>query len=255
MSDVPSRTRPGNEHTVLHTLFIADLHLSGKRPHIIHLFRTFLKNEARQADALYILGDLFEAWLGDDAVPPDMVDVLHDISHLTKSGVPVYVMVGNRDFLLGAEFETMTGCTLLPDPGIVNLYGTDTLLMHGDTLCTDDVDYQAFRKQVRNPQWQQAILARSIEERIQIAREARAESRARTREKSNDIMDVNAQAVENAFRTHGVTRLIHGHTHRPSVHESIVDNKAVTRIVLGDWYDKASILRVTAGTTELTTPG
>jgi len=237
----------------LHTLFIADLHLSGERPHIVHLFRAFLNKEARQADALYILGDLFEAWLGDDAVPPDMVDVLHDINHLTKNGVPVYVMVGNRDFLLGAGFETMTGCTLLPDPSVVNLYGTDTLLMHGDTLCTDDVDYQAVRKQIRSPQWQQAILAKSIEERIQIAREARAESRARTREKSDDIMDVNVQAVENAFRAHGVNRLIHGHTHRPAVHESTIDNKTMTRIVLGDWYDRASVLRVTADATELMT--
>ncbi len=236
------------------TLFIADLHLSGERPHIIRLFRDFLRKEARQADALYILGDLFEAWLGDDAVPPDMVDVLHDINHLTKNGVPVYVMVGNRDFLLGTKFENMTGCMLLPDPSVVNLYGTDTLLMHGDTLCTDDIDYQAIRKQIRSPQWRQAILAKSIEERVKIAREARAESRARTREKSNDIMDVNTQAVENAFRTHDVNRLIHGHTHRPAVHESIINDKAVTRIVLGDWYNKASVLRVTTDTIELTTP-
>jgi len=238
----------------LSTLFIADLHLSGERPHIIYLFRDFLKKEARQADALYILGDLFEAWLGDDAVPADMVDVLHDINHLTKNGIPVYVMVGNRDFLLGAEFENMTGCTLLPDPSVVNLYGTDTLLMHGDTLCTDDVDYQAIRKQIRSPQWRQAILAKSIEERTQIAREARAKSRARTREKSDGIMDVNAQTVENAFRTHDVNRLIHGHTHRPAVHESTINDKAVTRIVLGDWYNKASVLRVTTDTIELTTP-
>jgi len=236
------------------TLFIADLHLSGERPHIIRLFQDFLKKEARQADALYILGDLFEAWLGDDAVPTEMVTVLHDINTLTKSGVPVYVMVGNRDFLLGTAFENMTGCTLLPDPSIVTLYGTDTLLMHGDTLCTDDEDYQIIRKQIRSPQWRQTILAKPIKERMQIARAARAESQARTREKSDEIMDVNAQAVENAFRTHGVNRLIHGHTHRPAVHESTIDNKTVTRIVLGDWYDKASILQVTADTAELTTP-
>ena len=238
----------------MNTLFIADLHLSGERPHIICLFRDFLKKEARQADALYILGDLFEVWLGDDAVSADMIDVLHDINRLTKNGIPVYVMVGNRDFLLGAEFENMTGCTLLPDPSVVNIYGTDTLLMHGDTLCTDDVDYQTIRKQIRSPQWRQGILAKSIEERVQIAREARAESRARTREKSDGIMDVNAQAVENAFRTHNVNRLIHGHTHRPAVHESIINDKAVTRIVLGDWYNKASVLRVTTDTIELTTP-
>lgn len=237
------------------TLFIADLHLSGERPGIIRLFQTFLKDEASRAEALYILGDLFEAWLGDDAVQPDMVDVLTDIKQLTESGVPVYVMVGNRDFLLGEEFENMTGCTLLPDPSIINLYGTDTLLMHGDTLCTDDVDYQAFRKQVRNPQWQQVVLAKPIAERIKIAHEARVESRARTAEKSEAIMDVNAQAVENAFREHGVSRMIHGHTHRPEIHEITVDNRPVTRIVLGDWYAQASILRVTADNIMLTPPG
>lgn len=236
------------------TLFIADLHLSEERPNIIRLFQTFLKEEASHADALYILGDLFEAWLGDDAVQPDMADVLADIRHLTGSGVPVYVMVGNRDFLLGAEFEKMTGCKLLPDPSIINLYGTDTLLMHGDTLCTDDVEYQAFRQQVRNPAWQQAVLAKPIEERIKIAREARAESRARTAEKSEDIMDVNAQAVEDTFREHGVSRMIHGHTHRPAVHEIMVDNKPVTRIVLGDWYAQASVLRVTADDITLSPP-
>ncbi len=234
------------------TLFIADLHLSGERPNIIRLFQTFLKEEASQAEALYILGDLFEAWLGDDAVQPDMLDVLADIKHLTENGVPVYVMVGNRDFLLGTVFEKMTGCTLLPDPSIINLYGTDTLLMHGDTLCTDDVDYQAFRKQVRNPQWQKAVLAKPIEERIKIAREARAESRARTAEKSEEIMDVNAQAVAGAFREQGVSRMIHGHTHRPAVHEICVDNQAATRIVLGDWYAQASVLRVSADNITLT---
>lgn len=234
------------------TLFIADLHLSGERPNIIALFQTFLKQEARNADALYILGDLFEAWLGDDAVQPDMADVLNGIAELTKSGVPVFMMVGNRDFLIGAEFETMTGCTLLPDPSVIRLYGTDTLLMHGDTLCTDDVDYQAFRKQVRNPEWQKAVLAKSVDERIKIAREARAESHARTAEKSETIMDVSPQAVERVFREHSINRMIHGHTHRPAVHELTIDNKTVTRIVLGDWYEQTSVLRVTADNTTLT---
>jgi UDP-2,3-diacylglucosamine hydrolase len=183
-----------------------------------------------------------------------MVDVLRDLKQLTASGVPVYVMLGNRDFLLGSEFEKMTGCTLLSDPSIINLYGTDTLLMHGDTLCTDDVDYQVFRKQVRNPEWQKAVLAKSIEERVKIAREARAESLIRTAEKSEAIMDVNAQAVENIFREYGVSRIIHGHTHRPAVHEITVDNKPVTRIVLGDWYEQTSVLRVTADAVTLTTP-
>lgn len=226
------------------TLFISDLHLTEERPEIITLFRTFLREEAAQADALYILGDLFEAWLGDDAVLPSMQVVLDELSTLSKNGVPTFVMVGNRDFLLGEQFEKMTGCKLLPDPSVINLYGTDTLLMHGDTLCTDDVEYQAFRKQVRNPAWQSAVLAKTIDERIAMAREARAESKARTQEKSEDIMDVNAETVNEAFREHGVIRLIHGHTHRPAIHQLRLGEKTVTRIVLGDWYDQSSVLRI-----------
>lgn len=233
------------------TLFISDLHLTEERPKIIALFRTFLREEAAQADALYILGDLFEAWLGDDAVLPSMQPVLGELSTLTKKGVPVFVMVGNRDFLLGEQFEKTTGCKLLPDPSVINLCGLDTLLMHGDTLCTDDVDYQAFRKQVRNHAWQSAVLAKSIDERIAMAREARAESKARTQEKSEDIMDVNADAVSEAFRKHNISRLIHGHTHRPAIHQLTVDNKPVTRIVLGDWYDHSSVLRICGKNVEL----
>ena len=233
------------------TLFISDLHLTEERPEIITLFQAFLREEAAQADALYILGDLFEAWLGDDAVLPSMQPVLDELSMLTKSGVPVFVMVGNRDFLLGEQFEKMTGCKLLPDPSVINLYGTDTLLMHGDTLCTDDLDYLEFRKQVRNPAWQSAVLAKTIDERIAMAREARAESKARTQEKSEDIMDVNAEAVNEAFREHDVTRLIHGHTHRPAIHQLTVDGVSVTRIVLGDWYDQSSVLRVNENGVEL----
>ncbi|HEC18435.1 MAG TPA: UDP-2,3-diacylglucosamine diphosphatase [Gammaproteobacteria bacterium] len=237
------------------TLFIADLHLSTERPEIIALFLRFLEQEATQAEALYILGDLFEAWLGDDAVQPELQEVLTGLKKLTESGVPVFVMVGNRDFLLGETFEKMTGCTLLDDPSVVDLYGTPTLLMHGDTLCTDDVDYQAFRQQVRTPQWRKAVLAKSIAERLQMAREARAQSQAHTREKSAEIMDVNAQAVEDAFRQHGVRRLIHGHTHRPAVHELSVDGKNTTRIVLGDWYQQTSVLKVTADDFSLTPAG
>ena len=236
------------------TLFISDLHLSAERPDIIQLFRAFLREQAPRADALYILGDLFEAWLGDDAiaVQPEMREVLEALAELTQSGVPVYVMVGNRDFLLGSEFEKLTGCKLLTDPSVVNLYGTDTLLMHGDTLCTDDVDYQQFRSQVRTPQWREMVLAKSIEERIQMAREARAQSQAHTKNKTEEIMDVNAQAVAEAFETHAVSRLIHGHTHRPAIHQISINEKPATRIVLGDWYTQASSLRVTADGFELT---
>lgn len=233
------------------TLFISDLHLTEDRPKIIALFQKFLHEEAAQADALYILGDLFEAWLGDDAVQPGMQPILDELAWLTGTGVPVFIMVGNRDFLIGKRFEEMTGCQLLPDPSVINLYGTDTLLMHGDTLCTDDVDYQQFRKHVRNPAWQNAVLAKSIEERIAMAREARAESQARTQEKSEEIMDVNADAVREAFREHGVSRLIHGHTHRPAIHPLTVDETPVTRIVLGDWYDQSSVLRISENNVKL----
>ncbi|MBL1275648.1 MAG: UDP-2,3-diacylglucosamine diphosphatase [Ectothiorhodospiraceae bacterium] len=227
-------------------LFISDLHLTEQRPNIIALFQQFLREEAAQAEALYILGDLFEAWLGDDAVTPDMQTILDGLAQLTAANVPVYVMVGNRDFLLGEPFEKNTGCKLIPDPSIINLYGTDTLLMHGDTLCTDDVDYQKFRIQVRDPAWQKAFLAKTLEERTTIGRDARAQSKARTQTIAEEIMDVNATAVNEAFRQHGVTQLVHGHTHRPATHQLTVDNTAVTRIVLGDWYDQTSILRVTA---------
>lgn len=236
------------------TLFISDLHLTEERPEIIALFRTFLREQAAHAEALYILGDLFEAWLGDDAVSADMQPVLDELARLTKSGVPVFILVGNRDFLIGEQFARMTGCTLLPDPSVIKLYGTDTLLMHGDTLCTDDVDYQQFRRQVRDPTWQAAVLAKSIEERMAMARAARAESALRTREKSDAIMDVNENAVLEVFRSHGVTRLIHGHTHRPAIHQLWVDETPVTRIVLGDWYDQSSVLSVSEDGVELTSP-
>jgi UDP-2,3-diacylglucosamine hydrolase len=225
-------------------LFISDLHLSGERPAILGLFQSFLAGEAARAEALYILGDLFEAWLGDDAVTPDSQPVLDGLKRLTGTGVPVYVMRGNRDFLLGERFARLTGCRLLADEHVIDLYGNPTLLLHGDTLCTDDVEYQQVRAMVRSPAWQQAFLAKSIDERIRFAREARAKSREVTQNKAEEIMDVNAQAVGAALERHGVSRLIHGHTHRPAVHRHDLHGKAATRIVLGDWYSQSSVLRV-----------
>jgi len=236
----------------LFTYFISDLHLSGERPDILKLFREFLHDQAAQAETLYILGDLFEVWIGDDAVPADMEPVIADLAALTASGVPVFVMVGNRDFLMGVEFERLSGCTLLTDPATVDLYGIPTLLMHGDTLCTDDVDYQQFRSQVRDPEWQSDFLAKPIEERLAISKHARQESTKRTKEKPEDIMDVNPRAVEETFRQYGILQIIHGHTHRPAVHEPVIDNKSVKRIVLGDWYTQASILKVDASGYQLT---
>lgn len=228
-------------------LFISDLHLTGERPHSTQAFLQFMQQEARQAEALYVLGDLFEAWIGDDAIPPGMDRVLDAFHELTQSGVPVYVMVGNRDFLLGDGFEKLTGCTLLPEPSIIDLYGTPTLLMHGDTLCTDDVEYQQIRAVIRTPKWREDFLNKTIEQRITLAKQARAQSKASTSQKDESIMDVNEQTVEAALRQHGVSQLIHGHTHRPAIHQLEIDGKAAKRIVLGDWYDQSSILRCDMG--------
>ncbi len=228
------------------TLFISDLHLSAERPHLIEQFVALTRGEARTAEALYILGDLFEAWLGDDAVLPDLVPAVKAIKALTKSGVPVFVMPGNRDFLMGEGFEAMSGATLIDDPTVIDLYGTPTLLMHGDTLCTDDVIYQQVRAQVRDPQWIAAALAMSVEQRIEAAKQMRAQSQAHTQSTKEEIMDVNAGAVAEALRRHGVTRMIHGHTHRPAVHSLEIDGQAASRIVLGDWYQQASLLRCSA---------
>ena len=234
------------------TYFISDLHLSGERPDIIKLFQEFLRDQASQAEALYILGDLFEVWIGDDAIPTDMEPVIADLAALTANGVPVFVMVGNRDFLMGKELEKLSGSTLISDPTKIDLYGTPTLLMHGDTLCVDDIDYQNFRTLVRDPSWQADFLAKPVEERIAISKQKRQESIESTKEKSEDIMDVNQKAVDETFHQHKILQIIHGHTHRPAVHESVIDNKTVKRIVLGDWYSQASMLEVDADGYQLT---
>ena len=232
-------------------LFISDLHLSDERPQITAFFLRFLQTEAARASALYILGDLFEVWLGDDAVLPTYQTVVDGIRALSDGGVPVYVMHGNRDFLLGERFAQLCGCRLLEDPTVIELDGERTLLMHGDTLCTDDVEYQQFRAQVRNPATQRQFLALPINERIAVAKHYRQESRARSRDKAEEIMDVNQGAVADIMHSHGVYQLIHGHTHRPAVHEFMLDRHSARRIVLGDWYEQASILRCGAGNCRL----
>ena len=234
------------------TLFISDLHLSGERPAIIKLFGQFLAQEARHAEALYILGDLFEVWLGDDAITPDRQAVIDALKNFTSHGIPVYVMTGNRDFLLGEHFARLTGCTLITDPHRIDLYGHPVLLMHGDTLCTDDVDYQQIRALLRGQAWQQSFLAKTLEERISFAKDAREKSMAATQEKAGEIMDVNNQAVAEILKKHQVKRLIHGHTHRPAVHRHDVNGQTATRIVLGDWYTQESVLKVDASGFELT---
>jgi UDP-2,3-diacylglucosamine hydrolase len=226
------------------TLFISDLHLDASRPHIVELFTRLLANEARDAAALYILGDLFESWIGDDddAALPAVVAL--SLRALRDSGVPIYFMHGNRDFLLGPDYAARAGLTLLTDPTVIELAGERTLLMHGDTLCTDDIDYQKFRALVRDSVWQKLFLAKPLAERRAFAAQARGESRKQTALKQAEIMDVNQTAVESALRAHGVHRMIHGHTHRPATHRFDLDGQVAERIVLGDWYEQSSVLRI-----------
>lgn len=236
------------------TLFIADLHLDDSRPHITSLFENFLaSDEVRRADALYILGDLVEAWIGDD----DDAELPQRIARATRAvrdaGVPVYFMVGNRDFLLGEAFAERAGLTLLEDGTVHDLYGKRTLLMHGDALCTDDVAYQTVRRNVRTPEWKAQVLSMSLDARRAFAAKAREDSRAHTGSTKETIMDVNADAVAEAMRAAGVRHLIHGHTHRPAVHHLDLDGHTAERIVLGDWYEQGSVLRVNPDKRELQT--
>jgi len=228
------------------TLFISDLHLGKDYPQISKLFLAFLEKKACQAKALYILGDLFEVWLGDDASITEHREIINLLRRVSDSGTDIAFMHGNRDFLLGAEFCTATGARLIEDPSIITLNGKKTLLMHGDTLCTDDVEYQAFRQKVRDEQFQQEFLALSIPERIATASHYRQMSKEKTSEKSSDIMDVNDDAVHQVMKSHNVSRLIHGHTHRPGKHSlnlsSASGEHSGERVVLGDWYKHGSML-------------
>jgi UDP-2,3-diacylglucosamine hydrolase len=228
------------------TLFISDLHLDPERPEITDLFLGFLAQRSPDTDAIYILGDLFEAWVGDDDNSPMNQAVIHGLSGCVESGTPVYVMHGNRDFLLGHTFARKSGCTLLDDPARIDLYGTPTLLMHGDTLCTDDTEYMAFRNMVRDPDWQEDLLSKPLEERRQLAREMRKSSRQQTDGKPESIMDVNQVTVDETMTGNNVQRLIHGHTHRPATHDLNIAGKPAQRIVLGDWYEQGSVLECTA---------
>ena len=229
------------------TLFISDLHLEDARPEPSGWLTAFLEGPAQSADAVYILGDLFEYWIGDDALSPTARELASATHRLASQGLPIHFMHGNRDFLLGDHYADLAGFTLLPETVVVDLYGEPTLLLHGDTLCTDDHQYQAFRAQSRTPQWQAAVLSRSVEERLALAKSARDASAAHMESAAMQIMDVNEDAVRKAFAEHGVRRMIHGHTHRPAVHEyELGDAGKAQRIVLADWYEKGSYLEVDA---------
>ena len=226
------------------TLFVSDLHLHPSRPAIIECFLTFLQQQHGQTEALYILGDLFETWIGDDHPEPVYQPVKSALKAFSDAGTPVYLMHGNRDFLLSEQFAAETGCSLLPDPTRIELYGTRTVLMHGDSLCSDDSEYQRLRSRLRDPAWQQDILGRPVEQRLQMAQLARELSAQSKQGKDETIMDANQDAIRRAVEENHADLLIHGHTHRPGIHTFINNDKEITRIVLGDWYETGSVLAI-----------
>jgi UDP-2,3-diacylglucosamine hydrolase len=232
-------------------LFVSDVHLDARAPQATEQFIQFLRAEAASAEALYILGDLFEAWVGDDDREPANERVCRALRELTAAGVACFALHGNRDFLLGPGFCERSGCRLLTDPVIAQLDGERVLLTHGDALCTDDHPYQELRSIVREPAWQRRFLALPRAHRELLADEARAGSRRHTARTVPRIMDVNAAAVTAALRAAQVRRMIHGHTHRPGVHDLEVDGEPAQRIVLGAWYEQGSYLSVERGSYEL----
>jgi UDP-2,3-diacylglucosamine hydrolase len=223
-------------------LFVSDLHLDASAPAAIGQFVDFLRSYAAHAEALYILGDLFEVWVGDDETDAYKQEVARALRDLTSSGVACFVLHGNRDFLLGRRFCDNTGCQLLPDPVIAELDGERVLLTHGDALCTDDHSYQELRSIVRTAPWQRRFLALPLADRELLANQARAGSRQHTSRTIPTIMDVNPAAVETAYRVAGVRRIIHGHTHRPGIHDTLIEGVRAQRIVLGAWYEQGSYL-------------
>ncbi len=225
------------------TLFISDLHLEAERPDIGDQFIRFLQTDATEAEALYILGDLFEAWVGDDDPNAHYAIIKMALRKLADSGIPVYFMHGNRDFMIGRKFANETGIEILEDPYPVKLYGQKVLLSHGDAMCTDDVQYQRVRSMTRDPDWQASILAKPLKERLRIAEEARRQSLEQKLNLNSDIMDVNQGAVMRTINEYSADVLLHGHTHRPDIHTVDLGNRKAKRIVLGDWYTQGSVVR------------
>jgi UDP-2,3-diacylglucosamine hydrolase len=228
---------PGGRH-----LFVSDLHLDATAPDAVAQFCRFLQRDARSAAGLYILGDLFETWIGDDDDEAARDTVCAALRDLVHSGTPCFVLRGNRDFLLGPEFAHRTGCTLLPDPALLQVGAVHAVISHGDLLCSGDSSYQQFRSLVRSTWFQSGFLRLPVSTRRALAMLARASSREHTRQLRNEIMDVEASAVEAVLRCGHSAMLIHGHTHRPAIHSLRVDGKPATRIVLGDWYHQGSCL-------------
>lgn len=225
-------------------LLISDLHLEEERPDISRAFLHFLAHRAPQAEALYILGDFFEVWIGDDAMTPFQRSIAQALRRLSDSGTRVYLMHGNRDFLLGKAFCREAGCTLLGDPHEVRLAGEKVLLMHGDSLCTLDVGYMKMRRLLRNPISLFILRNLPLRTRHKLARKLRSESRSQTRMKASDIVDVTPEEVQRVMAAHGVRTLIHGHTHRPATHDLLIDGQPARRIVLGDWDKQGWALQI-----------
>lgn len=224
------------------TIFISDLHLEESQPDITALFFKLLTQAACDAEALYILGDFFEVWIGDDNLTPFNQSIIDALKKATQQGLPIYIMHGNRDFLLGKQFLKKTGCKLLSDETVISLYGVPTLLLHGDTLCTDDVAYLKFRKTARHWFFQKLFLLKSLAKRQAIATRYRKASQAHVEMVPEYIMDVTQTEVERVMRVHKVQQLIHGHTHRQAIHLLQVDGKPATRIVLGAWHGGGNAL-------------
>jgi len=225
-------------------LLISDLHLQEERPDITRAFLDLLATRARSAQALYILGDFFEAWIGDDAMTPYQASICQALRALSDTGTQVFLMHGNRDFLIGQAFCKAAGATLLPAPSVVELGGEPVLLMHGDSLCTRDEGYMKLRRYLRNPVSLWVLRHLPLRTRHKLARKLRSESRAQTRMKANDIVDVTPEEVPRVMQQHGVRTLVHGHTHRPAIHKLMVGDAPARRIVLGDWDRQGWALQV-----------
>jgi UDP-2,3-diacylglucosamine hydrolase len=229
----------------MRTLFISDLHLEESRPEITAAFLTFIEELEADVDALYILGDLFEAWIGDDENTPLQVKVKTALGDLVSKSCPVYFIHGNRDFLIGQRFAEETGVQLLPDPSLIDLYGEPVLILHGDSLCTRDIAYMKFRQNMRNPEWQSLFLNRPLQDRRTTAQQLRTLSQAQNQGKKQEIMDVTEDEVIKLMSDKAVVTMVHGHTHRPDIHEISVNGKKAKRIVLGDWDQLLWYLNVT----------
>ena len=233
------------------TLFISDLHLSPDDAKLIKLTTHFIQTQIKDIKAIYLLGDVFNTWLGDDIIPTEFEPLIVQLQKLHQAGIKTYLMVGNRDFMLGKSFAQRCGCQLIADPSIIDLYGTKTLLMHGDSLCIDDVSYQCYRRKTRNKFLQWCFLHLPIRYRQSISDKIKQKSHEQKQYKSTMIMDVNQAEVCRIMQLYDVQYLIHGHTHRPAIHTFTVANKPAYRIVLGDWENKISLLKCDAQAFEL----